>query len=183
MRATSTEVGKNVSREYARRHASEIHTVLDLGAGQGTYHDLLADELNAHWVAVEVFRPYVEAFDLCCKYDEVHSEDLVGFLRRDSRAFDLIIAGDVLEHLGRADALDVAECCYRRAQFMIVSMPVVAKRPAPMQGAKDGNPHQRHRYAWLFGEFQAECAQRGMTWREHHRRPFGNREHIAVFLK
>lgn len=117
--------------------------VLDVGAGDGTYARLLADAPEGTtWLALEVHRPYVARYGL----DELYDGVIVGDARR--RRFpevDVVILGDVIEHLEHADAVKVwkkARTAARRAVF--ASIPL-GEHP---QGAVNGNEHERHRTTW-----------------------------------
>src|SRR5689334_18537549 len=84
-----------ISHEIARLRPA---TVLDVGPGQGTYADLLRQVTpSAHWSAVEVFAPYVDTYGLAAKYDRVEVVDIRDFSW--PQHFDVVILGDVLEHL------------------------------------------------------------------------------------
>lgn len=125
------------------RSLSGIRTVVDVGAGHGTWRfwtllwDLFAD---AQWTAVEVWEPYVERFGLLRWYDRVILADAGEAVQWPP--FDLAIFGDVVEHLpaaeGRAMVLRIP---WRSA---LVSIPL---GPYP-QGESEGNPHEAHRSTW-----------------------------------
>lgn len=144
MPMSSTE-GKDWIVGRALRHLSgRPATILDVGVGCGTYLDLLGPILPlARWIGVEIWEPYVARFDLAARYDELIVADV-----RDLDplpAADLIILGDVVEHMAHADALklwDRARAAARRA--VILSLPIV-EYP---QGEVDGNPYEAHVHTW-----------------------------------
>ena len=118
-------------------------SVLDVGPGQGTYSDLLrACTPGACWSCVEIFAPYVGMFDLRRKYDEVHVADIRSF--RWNGTFDVVILGDVLEHMVLSDALDVWHAARAHAEHVVLSIPIV-EYP---QGAHHGNAHEAHLEVW-----------------------------------
>ena len=65
----SSPEGKDWTRSKIRDLAPE--SLLDVGAGAGTYAKLLADDRPARLTALEVFEPYVEKYALRELYDEV----------------------------------------------------------------------------------------------------------------
>ncbi len=118
-------------------------TVLDVGAGEGTYARLLGDvPAGTRLIALEAHRPYVARFGLGDLYDQV----IVGDARRRRfPAVDVVLLGDVIEHLEHDDAVAVwnkARAAARRAVF--ASIPL-GEHP---QGAVNGNEHERHRASW-----------------------------------
>jgi SAM-dependent methyltransferase len=141
---SSTE-GKEWMREQIDRLAPA--TVLDVGAGAGTYFDLAAQPWQ-FWMAVEVWQPYLARFDLAARYDGVIFGDVRTIAWPD---IDLVIFGDVLEHLSRADALMVWDDARKHSRHVLLSIPVV---PYP-QGAEEGNPHEAHLETWAHEECEA----------------------------
>ena len=113
-------------------------TVLDVGAGAGTYARLLADDRPERLIALEVFEPYVERYGLTELYDEV----LLGDARTTPLPeADVVVLGDVAEHMTIGEAQDL----WRRAaaaarQAVYLSIPIVHYP----QGALEHNDHEVH---------------------------------------
>lgn len=124
--------------------------ILDVGAGSGTYSRLLRAALPAEWTALEIWEPYRARFDLDAHYDRVHIADL-----RDweiDQDYDLVICGDVLEHMTREEAQAAVMRLLNRTQLLLISLPIV---PMP-QEAWEGNPYERHvKDDWSHTEAQA----------------------------
>jgi len=123
--------------------------ILDVGPGEGIYSILMRPELDygAYWECVEVWEPYVKKFDLESKYDSVIVDDVRNltpwqFMR------DVVIFGDVIEHLPRDEGVEVLERAKERAEIVIVSIPIVHMP----QGAYQGNPHEAHLAHYTFEE-------------------------------
>lgn len=75
--------------------------ILDVGAGGGTYYKLLGPQYN--WTAVEIWKEsaeYIKQF-----YNTVYQIDIRDFQYQED--YDLIIFGDILEHLSVEDAKKV----------------------------------------------------------------------------
>ena len=53
----------NSGKEFIKSLNLTAKTVLDIGCGSGTYKDMFP-KLGSHWTAVEIWRPYVEKYNL-----------------------------------------------------------------------------------------------------------------------
>lgn len=147
---------KDVIRQHLTSRYGPGASVLDVGPGAGTYADLLRDHFPL-MDAVEVWEPYLGEFGLRGKYREVFIGDVrtFGFGRR---RYDVVILGDVLEHLPAGAARDVLARCRRHSREVIVSVPFLSE-----QGAWGGNPFETHHQpdltpALVAERFPAACA-------------------------
>jgi hypothetical protein len=129
------------NKPWAQQKIIELKptTVLDVGAGQGTYLNLIRDGLGAGVIvnAVEVWQPYIDEFNLLNRYDKLFPIDV-----RDMTNFgyDLVILGDVLEHMSESDALILWERISKQAKYAMISIPIVHYH----QDAINGNPYEVH---------------------------------------
>jgi hypothetical protein len=136
----SAEEGRTIMLNWitSRRPRS----VLDVGAGCGTYGKLLRQQHNPPYlIGVEIWAPYVGKYTLRDIYDLVVVEDVRTFLPETGICTDVVIFGDVLEHMPEKDAVslwDMARGLARKAIYL--SLPVV---PCP-QGEVHGNPYEEH---------------------------------------
>ena len=94
----STPLGKEQVKQFLEKRLKPNMSILDMGPGQGTYYNLLGP--NYVWSGVEIWHPAVEA--LKDKYDFLYEMDIRDFVY--VRHYDLVIFGDVLEHMTVADA-------------------------------------------------------------------------------
>lgn len=123
--------------EWAK-HVS-VQDVLDVGAGSGYYWDLLGPILpKAHWTAIEVWAPYVSYFGLKEKYDRIFIVNARHW--SPERHYDLVLMGDVLEHMEPEDAQDLVQRMLPTCSLLVISIPII---PMP-QGMVFGNPYERH---------------------------------------
>jgi hypothetical protein len=145
---TSIAEGKDWSLERFKQ--TQPGTVTDVGPGEGTYAKLFRPvHKGIWWTAIEVHKPYVAKYKLKSTktrsmYDEIHVEDA-----RESASHlfhrDLVIFGDVLEHMPREDAVALLQKAEAAGAWnILVSLPIVE---AP-QGEVDGNPHEEHVHHW-----------------------------------
>jgi 2-polyprenyl-3-methyl-5-hydroxy-6-metoxy-1,4-benzoquinol methylase len=81
-------------------------------------------------------------FELRRKYDVVHVTDVRCFSW--PTRYDVVILGDVLEHLTLADALRVWASARARACYVVLSIPIVEY----LQGVHYGNIHETHLHVW-----------------------------------
>jgi len=121
--------------------------VIDVGPGAGTYAKLMRPHHKAHWTGIEAWGPYIAEYQLDTLYDVVHVADatLVHWPRFQNRA-DLVILGDVLEHMTALDACQLLDCIKTVASNILVSIPVLHLD----QGAVYGNPFETHIDHWTY---------------------------------
>jgi mannosyltransferase OCH1-like enzyme len=114
-------------------------TVLDVGAGQGVYLDLiravLPEDVFVH--AVEVWDPYIKQFNLAARYDKLFQMDV---REMETFDYDLVILGDVLEHMPEKDAVELWDRISKDAKYAIISIPIIHYH----QDAINGNPYEVH---------------------------------------
>lgn len=127
-------------KPYAIEKIVEINpsTILDIGAGRGAYATILYPYLpRAVFDAVEVWEPYVEQFQLHKKYRNIFIEDA---RNHEDFSYDLVIFGDVLEHMPEKDAVDLWNRASKQATFGLISIPIIHMP----QEEIDGNPYEIH---------------------------------------
>lgn len=127
----------------------QVGSVVDVGAGFGGWREFAGPWMpRSRWTAVEIWEPYVERFMLQHRYHQVITADV-----RDLDPFppaDLIIFGDVLEHMPAADARLVWGRARAVARQLVIGIPV---RPYP-QGESEGNPWEAHITDWTPGQVE-----------------------------
>jgi hypothetical protein len=111
---------------------------LDVGPGEGAYGKLVKEHspLTVRH-AVEIWAPYVETYRLENIYHRVYICDARIFF---NYKYDLVILGDVLEHMSQADALALWDVIRHNAKAAIISMPIIHYP----QGEEEGNPYEAH---------------------------------------
>lgn len=139
----SYNIGKSEVCKWVRDHFSADAEVLDVGAGCGTWQRLLAEFQCVD--AVEIYPPNLRQ---CIGYRQKFLADIRGF---EYEHYDLIIFGDVIEHLSVEDAQRVLSYARPRCTDMIVAVPFLYK-----QGPVGGNEAERHIQDDLTAELFAE---------------------------
>lgn len=127
-------------KPYAIEKIVEINpkTVMDVGAGRGAYATILYPYIpNTIFDAIEVWTPYIDQFGLDKKYRNIYNVDA---RVHDNYNYDLVIFGDVLEHMPKNDAISLWERVSKQAEFALISIPIVHMP----QGELDGNPYEIH---------------------------------------
>lgn len=152
-------------RDWAveRIAATTAPVIIDVGCGEGTYSDVARGwRPDALWVGVEVWQPYVDQFDLWSKYDFVAVRDARDLSLPDAPF--VLLAGDVLEHMPRFDAVDLLAHAKDRAEAIMVSVPVV---DYPQHSHAGGNPFEAHVDQWTFADMYdvLRCGGRVDGWR------------------
>ena len=109
-------------------------TALDVGACDGKWQEWLGEYFTMD--AVEIFEPYIEKHNLEDKYRKVFACD-VADLKYDY--YDLVIFGDVIEHMSVEKAQNVIAYAKEHATHIIVAVPFLYS-----QGPYDGNEYERH---------------------------------------
>jgi hypothetical protein len=126
---------KQEVKEKIIEHVDSKCHVLDVGAGSGCYGEMLKGHFQ-QIDALEIFEPYVEMFQLKSKYDNVLIGNIMDF---DFCEYDLIIMGDVLEHLSVSDAQKIIYDVEHNMQAVLVAVPYMY-----VQGTEFNNVHETH---------------------------------------
>lgn len=154
----SDSQGKDVIRGWVKE--IQPTTVLDIGPGAGAYSELVTEALDKRpWQmnAVEIWEPYIEKFNLESKYDEVWVDDIRTIDLNHIECYDLVIMGDVIEHMTKEEAKAVILRLTAKSSFenrnVIISFPVLHLD----QGPYEGNPYETHVDHWTYNEMMEFC--------------------------
>lgn len=133
--------------QYLKDNFPTTAKVLDVGAGCGTYYEYLKDYFK-DIEAVEVFEPNIKNFNLEQKYKKVYNINILDF-KYDY--YDIIIFGDILEHLETAEAQQVLDYAFDRCKELIVAVPYLYP-----QGIEEDNIYEIHKQDDLTNEIMLE---------------------------
>lgn len=145
--AFSYDFYKNEVKDYLVSKFKGNAKILDVGAGCGTYWNLLHNYFKTI-DGVEVFKPNIDNYQLKNKYHKVYNIDIKGF-KYDF--YDIIIFGDIIEHLDANEAQEVLKYAYNKCKEMIVAVPYQLK-----QDEVDGNIYEIHKQDDLTDEIMKE---------------------------
>jgi hypothetical protein len=144
------------------------HSILDVGAGNGKYGALFRDYLEerlrvakdslptkrvSRIDAVEGFEKYVGPLHQAV-YDNVYVQLIEDFVRGEAfDNYDLIYAGDIIEHLDKKLAIDIVipALLQKSRMGVLISVPWDVED----QDAVYGNNLERHRSKWTKKDFSS----------------------------
>ena len=142
---SSYGAGKAECCDWIRRNFDMDATVLDVGACDGIWQSILPEyDIDA----VEAFTPNADKLKADGKYINVFNVNIKDY-KYDW--YDLIIFGDVIEHMDVETAQAVLKYAWPRCRDMIVVVPFLYE-----QGEIYGNPFERHIQPELTFELFAE---------------------------
>ena len=134
--ASSFNYFKKEIKEYLERNFSKDSKILDVGCGCGTYYDLLHNYFN-NIDGVEIYLPNIENYNLYKKYNNIYNVNITDYRYK---YYDIIIFGDIIEHLEIEDAQRVLEYAKDRCKEIIVALPYCYK-----QGIEYNNVYEIHK--------------------------------------
>ena len=126
-----------------------VSTILDVGPGAGKYGVLLKDKCQTI-DALEIYLPYVSLFRLPALYNQVYVGDVMRFPFK-KKQYDLVILGDVLEHLSVPDAQTLLATLRKNHIPTLITVPFLYPHP-PVYG----NQWEEHKQADLTEEIFQE---------------------------
>ena len=132
---SSTDKGKDIALKWIRENIKAGSEVLDVGACDGKYGKMLHDDYIVD--AVEVFEPNIIRHNLDANYDAVYCCDIRKY--EYTVCYDLVIFGDVLEHMTEAEAIKVLDYAKEHSGAILVAVPFMW-----VQDAIYGNPYEKH---------------------------------------
>lgn len=119
-------------------HPKPVH-FLDVGAGAGSWMEAVKPWfLDSKWLAIEAWEPCVKQFHLWERYKFVAQADA---RHAPFPEVDVVILGDVLEHMNEADSIDVWNKARAAARMAVIASSPIVHYP---QGHVHGNPFQEH---------------------------------------
>lgn len=140
---TSSNKGK---KEFIKwiSEIDDISTILDIGCGEGTYPVLVKEKYqilkNSIWYGVEAWKEYIDEFNLSSLYNVLLNEDARKLDWSKLPKLDLVIFGDVLEHMSKDESLTLVKNALENSRYVFISIPVVHSP----QGAVNDNPFEEH---------------------------------------
>ena len=128
----SYDYGKDYVCAWIRENVPRDAEILDVGACDGKWRNLLPEYQNMD--AVEIYEPNASCIEDL--YRLVVNEDIYDF---HYKWYDLVIFGDVLEHLTVERAQAVLEYASHHSSRVVIGVPFLYP-----QGELYGNPFEQH---------------------------------------
>lgn len=123
-------------KSYICENFNPSARILDVGAGAGLNLDMLKD-VYENIDCIEVFEPYISTYDLKNRYKKVYHLNVVDF--DNFSDYDLIIMGDVLEHLTVEDSVKVLDKIDKTNAQVLIQVPYQY-----VQGIENENIYEIH---------------------------------------
>jgi len=129
--------GKREVTLWIAEHVPDNGTILDVGPCNGVWADFIKTLCpDVQMDAIEIFVPNIAFYDLVHKYRKVYAGDVADF-KYDH--YDLVIFGDVLEHMEVEKAQAVLAYAKEHATDYVIGIPFEYE-----QDAIYGNPWEKH---------------------------------------
>ena len=135
---TSYQLYKDSIKNWILENVSLDAKILDVGAGCGTYSDLLRG-YGYRMDAIEIWEPYIEKYNLKDKYDNVYLGSITEMGIDELSKYNFIILGDVLEHIDTIKAQGLIYVLSHFGKSILVAIPYQME-----QGEHEGNIHETH---------------------------------------
>ena len=135
----SVNFGKDAIRTWIWSRYVAQSKILDIGAGGGTYADLLGPN-NYIMDAIEIYEPALP--QLITKYRTTYNMNALYFPFMED--YDLVIMGDVLEHFTAEDGVKLLNKVKQHCREMVIAVPFMYE-----QAAEPDNPYEEHKQADL----------------------------------
>lgn len=133
----STQYFKSQTQHFIEQKYNKDTSILDIGAGSGTYFNMLNPLGYNKMDCVEAFTPYILKFDLKNKYNNIFYGDVTN-LTIDYSNYDLVILGDVFEHIEKKKSRNLLRDIY--PTDIIIAIPFGGE-----QDAINGNIYEIHK--------------------------------------
>jgi hypothetical protein len=150
--------------EWMRHHANRINSVLDIGVGFGKW-GFLSREYIYTWKkdltlleyrnykdfkvdAIEIFKDIITPLQ-----NEIYNEIYLGCateIINEVDDYDLIILGDIIEHLSKEDGMILLDKCIKKSMYTILSTPIIFNEGRDVLG----NEHEKHKCVWSLEDFK-----------------------------
>lgn len=130
----SYDYGKDEVCKWIRKNFNPDSTILDMGACDGKWRKLLYEYPKVD--GVEIFNKNYAYLKAAGIYRNLYFHDARTL---QYRWYDLVIFGDIIEHMTPSDARGMLDYAKPRCRDMIIAVPFLYK-----QGAIYGNPYEVH---------------------------------------
>jgi 16S rRNA A1518/A1519 N6-dimethyltransferase RsmA/KsgA/DIM1 with predicted DNA glycosylase/AP lyase activity len=130
----SYSIGKKEIINFIKQNFDSKTRILDVGPGYGTYGKHLNDKYEID--CVEIFPKYIDDYELNKIYKNIFISDICDF---DFNNYDLLIIGDVLEHITVDRAISLINKINTLNKKVMVAVPYQYE-----QGEWGGNIYETH---------------------------------------
>jgi len=123
----------------------------DIGIGAGKYGEIIKKIYpNAKLKGIEIDSEYINKFNLSEIYDEITHGDIKDYINENEGFIaDVIIIGDLIEHLLKSEGIDLLNYLVYRAKKIIVVYP-----KKYIQYNVNDKSHEAHKSVWCKDDFK-----------------------------
>lgn len=114
--------GKDMVKQFVVQH--DLRTALDIGPGEGTYWYALQGTSMQQMDGIEAWGPYLNTYDLWSKYKHLWIADAYYFNWDKLQPYDLVLLGDVLEHMSEEHGKEVIAKAAEKGAYVVLSLPI-----------------------------------------------------------
>ncbi len=138
LRGLSTDLGKLPVLKYVVENVKKDARILDVGFGAGAYGKLLRSFYYLNIDGLDIYDVHIKEMGLDKIYDNIYIQNVLDF---DFEYYDLIIMGDVLEHMELEPAKKLLSSIIDEDKCgrMVISVPYCYE-----QDELYGNPYEKH---------------------------------------
>jgi 2-polyprenyl-3-methyl-5-hydroxy-6-metoxy-1,4-benzoquinol methylase len=138
VRGVSTDSGKSSILNYILENVSKNAKILDVGFGSGIYCKMLRVFNYQNIDGIDVYDKNIVKMGLDKIYNNIYIKNILDF---DFSHYDLIIMGDVLEHIELEAAKNMLSCFIEKnkCEHIVVSIPYEYE-----QNEIYGNTYEKH---------------------------------------
>lgn len=137
LRGVSSDEGKMSILKYIVENVEKHSRILDVGFGAGAYGKLLRSLYYMNIDGLDIYSDNIEEMGLDIIYDNIYIENILDF---DFDFYDLIIMGDVLEHIELKSAKKlISNLIESKCGQIIISVPYEYE-----QDELYGNKYEKH---------------------------------------
>jgi len=129
----------------------ESKSILDVGCGKGRPMKFMDKRGRFYAVGLDIFKPYL----VKAKMKETHDDYVlcdVRYIPIKDKAFDIVLAIEVLEHLDKEEGVKLLKDIERIARKQVIITTPVGRCE---QHICDNNPYQEHKCVWNIHEMRA----------------------------
>jgi hypothetical protein len=138
IRGSSGDVGKTIFLDWVLNNVDRNEKILDVSFGGGVYGKILKAFYYEHIDGVDVWPENINEMGLNFIYDNIFIENVLDF---EFERYDLIIMGDVLEHMSLEDSKNLLnKFTNGKAAKLFIQVPYMYENHHEWQG----NPYEVH---------------------------------------
>ena len=138
LRGSSVERGKIIFLDWLFNNVEKNERILDVGFGSGTYGKLLKTFYYQNIDGIDAWPEEIEKMGLNYIYDNIFIEDILDF---EFEHYDLIIMGDVLEHIPLKESKELLNKFINgKASKLFIQVPYMYEN----HHAWNNNPYEIH---------------------------------------